>query len=129
MSHQFDLEPEFLALHELCRDHTMTSIERMYALWSATNYAVDNNLPGAFVECGVWRGGSVMLMALTSADARLSFVNCFRTSVARFLVRVVGIYHSSGCKVVDFVRPLDVHDPVTWIPSAANSARDAATDP
>jgi O-methyltransferase len=65
MSHQFDLEPEFLALHELCREHTMTSIERMYALWSATRYAVDNGLAGAFVECGVWRGGSVMLMALT----------------------------------------------------------------
>jgi hypothetical protein len=65
MSHQFDLEPEFLALHELCCEHTMTSVERMYALWSATNYAVDNNLTGAFVECGVWRGGSVMLMAFT----------------------------------------------------------------
>jgi len=32
VSHQFDLEPEFLELHELCREQTMTSIERMYAL-------------------------------------------------------------------------------------------------
>lgn len=65
MSHQFDLEPEFLELHQLCREQTMTSIERMYALWSATRYIVENDLPGDFVECGVWRGGSVMLMALT----------------------------------------------------------------
>lgn len=65
MSHQFDLEPEFLELHELCRQETMTSLERMYALWSATRYIVDNELPGDFVECGVWRGGSVMLMAAT----------------------------------------------------------------
>lgn len=65
MSHQFDLEPEFLELHELCREQTMTSLERMYALWSATRYIVDNELPGDLVECGVWRGGSVMLMALT----------------------------------------------------------------
>lgn len=65
MSHIFDLEPEFLELYEVCREATMTSVERMYALWSATRYVVDNGLPGAFVECGVWRGGSVMLMALT----------------------------------------------------------------
>jgi O-methyltransferase len=65
MSHQFDLEPEFLELHELCREHTMTSLERMYALWSATRYVAENGLAGDFVECGVWRGGSVMLMALT----------------------------------------------------------------
>jgi hypothetical protein len=65
MNQQFDLEPEFLELHELCREQTMTSIERMYALYSATRYIVENDLPGDFVECGVWRGGSVMLMAAT----------------------------------------------------------------
>jgi len=65
MTHLFDLEPGFLELHELCREQTMTSIERMYALYSATRYVIENNLPGDFVECGVWRGGSVMLMALT----------------------------------------------------------------
>ena len=65
MNHQFDLEPEFLELHELCRGETMTSLERMYGLWSATRYVVENELAGDFVECGVWRGGSVMLMALT----------------------------------------------------------------
>jgi hypothetical protein len=43
----------------------MTSLERMYALYSATRHVVENGLPGDFVECGVWRGGSVMLMAST----------------------------------------------------------------
>lgn len=65
MSHFFDFEPEFLELQELCRESTMTSPERMYALYSATRYIVENEVPGDFVECGVWRGGSVMLMALT----------------------------------------------------------------
>jgi predicted O-methyltransferase YrrM len=45
--------------------YTMTSRQRGFALWSAVNHVVDCNLPGAFVECGVWRGGSAMLMALT----------------------------------------------------------------
>lgn len=64
MSETFDLEPDFLRLYERCRAETMTSIERMYALYQAVRYAVDREVPGDFVECGVWRGGSVMLMAL-----------------------------------------------------------------
>jgi O-methyltransferase len=65
VSDVFDLEPDFLELYELCREETMTSIERMYALYTATRHAIDRPVPGDFVECGVWRGGSVMLMALT----------------------------------------------------------------
>jgi hypothetical protein len=65
MSHIFDLEPEFLELYERARGATMTSIERMYALYGATRYIVDNEIEGDFVECGVWRGGSMMLVALT----------------------------------------------------------------
>ncbi len=67
MSHIFDLEPEFLELYEKCRTETMTSLERMYALYNATRYIVANGIAGDFVECGVWRGGSVMLIALTLA--------------------------------------------------------------
>ncbi len=65
MSLVFDLEPEFVELYELCRGQTMTSIERMYALYTATRYVIDNAFPGDFVECGVWRGGSAMMIALT----------------------------------------------------------------
>ncbi|MDX6404218.1 MAG: O-methyltransferase [Blastocatellia bacterium] len=65
MNHIFDLESEFLAIFELCKAETMTSIERMYALYQATCYVLDCDVPGDFVECGVWRGGSVMLMAYT----------------------------------------------------------------
>ena len=65
MSFVFDLEPEFLELYELCREQTMTSIERMYALYTAVRHVVQNEIEGDFAECGVWRGGSVMLMAHT----------------------------------------------------------------
>ena len=42
----------------------MTSIERLYALYKAIEYVVRSDISGDFVECGVWRGGSVMMMAL-----------------------------------------------------------------
>ena len=59
-----DLEgEEFLQLYRLCAPYTMTPIERMFALYNAVNYVIDNQIPGDFVECGVWKGGSSMLIA------------------------------------------------------------------
>ncbi len=59
-----DLEKEFTELHERCKNFTMTSIERMHALYKATEYIVNAEIPGDVVECGVWKGGSAMLAAL-----------------------------------------------------------------
>lgn len=41
---------------------TMTSPERIWTLLEAVRYATEAKLPGAFVECGVWRGGSIIAM-------------------------------------------------------------------
>jgi hypothetical protein len=65
LSQYQDLDPEFLGIYKRCQPATMTSVERMYALYKAVEYVVDAGIPGDFVECGVWRGGSVMLMAAT----------------------------------------------------------------
>lgn len=35
-----------------------------YAIWRAVSHIIDKNIPGSFVECGAWRGGSAMLIAL-----------------------------------------------------------------
>lgn len=42
----------------------MTSPERLEALIAATEYVVKAPIPGAIVECGVWKGGSMMAAAL-----------------------------------------------------------------
>jgi O-methyltransferase len=47
------------------RSWTMTSPERIYALIQAVRYVSANAIPGAFVECGVWRGGSMAAIART----------------------------------------------------------------
>lgn len=57
-------QTEFLAAWEKVRPYTMTSPERGFALWQAVHNVLDANIPGALVECGVWRGGSAMLMIL-----------------------------------------------------------------
>ena len=66
MSLDFDLEPEFIDIYQQCRSETLTSIERMYALYKAVEHVVQMRIQGDFVECGVWRGGSVMMMALAA---------------------------------------------------------------
>lgn len=45
--------------------YTRTRAEKKYALYLATRYIVENKIPGAVVECGVWRGGSMHLVART----------------------------------------------------------------
>jgi hypothetical protein len=47
------------------RPYTMTSEERITALCSAVRHVARNAVPGDIVECGVWRGGSMMAAALT----------------------------------------------------------------
>ena len=50
---------------ERTRPHSITSAPRILALVDAVRYCVEREIPGAFAECGVWRGGSIMAMILT----------------------------------------------------------------
>ena len=63
-----DVDEKFLNIYKKCKDYTMTSIERMYALYKATEYVVRHKIPGDIVECGVWKGGSSMICALTMVE-------------------------------------------------------------
>lgn len=58
-----DFDPGFVDAYADALPCTMTSPERMYALWQAVRHVVDRKVPGELVECGVWRGGSSMVMA------------------------------------------------------------------
>ena len=46
-------------------EYTMTSLERQIALVDAVRYLELQRIEGSFVECGVWRGGSSMVSAMT----------------------------------------------------------------
>jgi len=59
-----DMDPDFASLYKQCQPYTMTSLERMYSLYQSVQYIIANDIPGSFIECGVWRGGSTMLIAL-----------------------------------------------------------------
>jgi len=77
-----DLDPDFFEFYERCRPYTMTSIERLFALYKTIEYVCTNGIGGDLLECGVWRGGSCMLMALAllhhgSTDRRILMFDTF----------------------------------------------------
>jgi hypothetical protein len=58
-----DVSAEEMALLNKVRPFTMTSPARCLALMRAVDYLTKYHIPGDFVECGVWKGGSSMIMA------------------------------------------------------------------
>jgi len=59
-----DLSEADRAIVERVAPFTMTSLERRAGLLGAIDHVVRHRVPGAIVECGVWRGGSMMAAAL-----------------------------------------------------------------
>jgi hypothetical protein len=60
-----DFEASDIEIIRAVEPYTMTSTERIHALVHAVRHVVRNRIAGDMVECGVWKGGSVMAMALT----------------------------------------------------------------
>mgnify|MGYP001195147568 CR=1 FL=1 len=58
-----DISNEIIKEYQEIEPFTATSIERIAALLDSVKYIANNHIDGDFVECGVWKGGSCMLMA------------------------------------------------------------------
>ena len=58
---ELDKEEVGLIRYVLESYFTMTSVARLVNTLKSCKYAVENNIPGDFVECGVWRGGHGIL--------------------------------------------------------------------
>jgi O-methyltransferase len=121
-----DLDPGFAPLHEACRPATMTSVERLYALYKAVEYVVSAGIAGDFAECGVWRGGSVMMMALALqhfGDAGRK-LHCFDTFEGMPPAGPHDIRHDTGEAAADIYAKLagDKDDPA-WARASLDIVR------
>ncbi len=61
-------ENEFDLINSV-KKFTLTSPERMYALIEDIRYVTRNQISGDIVECGMWKGGSMMLAAKTLMES------------------------------------------------------------
>ena len=62
----YELEAEATECIRIVRDCTMLSKRRLVTLYQQVAYCEKYNIPGAFVECGVWKGGATGMMALAN---------------------------------------------------------------
>lgn len=60
-----DVPPVLVDTYKKVRPYTMTSPERIFSLCEAVKYIQGKNIEGDIVECGVWKGGSMMAIAET----------------------------------------------------------------
>jgi O-methyltransferase len=61
---EYDDESEARRKFAIVRDYTMADEACLITLWQHTKYLETNSIVGDYVECGVWKGGCVALMAL-----------------------------------------------------------------
>jgi hypothetical protein len=76
-------DPIAYRIMQNARERSMTSENSLYNLIEATRYIVINGIAGDFVECGVWRGGSMIavaetLMSLNVHDRKLFLLDTFQ---------------------------------------------------
>jgi O-methyltransferase len=62
--------PEEMALVRKYKPYTMTGNQRQWTLLKALHYVDANGIDGDIVECGVWRGGNMMMLAEASASSQ-----------------------------------------------------------
>ena len=67
-----DFDAQVISIFSRVKNYTLTSPERVCALVEAVRYVIRSDIPGDFVECGVWRGGSVMAMTSTLESLNVS---------------------------------------------------------
>ena len=60
-----DFDPMTIKTINAVRPFTMTQPEALFGLCDAVRYVVRGRIPWAIVECGVWKGGSMMAVAHT----------------------------------------------------------------
>ncbi len=63
-----DVSPAVKRIIERTSPYTKTPSVRVVALCHSVDYVVEHGIPGAIVECGLWRGGSLMAAALQLAE-------------------------------------------------------------
>jgi hypothetical protein len=67
--HYLELNSSYADTIRGVRQFTMCPYEKIAALVDAIRYIARAKIPGAIVECGVWRGGSIMTAALTLLES------------------------------------------------------------
>ena len=62
----YEFEDEATVCIDTIKNNTMLSKIRLVTLYQYVAYCERYNIPGSYVECGVWKGGATGMMALAN---------------------------------------------------------------
>ena len=60
-------DDHFWKIADVALPHTALSVQRLYSAYLAVRYIVESKIPGDIVECGVFKGGSAIMLAQSLA--------------------------------------------------------------
>jgi O-methyltransferase len=61
-----EIDDETVGIVATVRPYTMTSVERLWAMAQAVRHVAATGVTGDIVECGVWKGGNLLLAGMLS---------------------------------------------------------------
>jgi O-methyltransferase len=62
----YQYEDAAFAAMQVIKHNTMLPYEQLLSLYEQVAYCEKNNIPGCFIECGVWKAGASGMMALAN---------------------------------------------------------------
>ncbi len=117
------------SLYRAVKPYTLTSPERVYALIQATQYVIAADISGDIVECGVWKGGSMMAVARTlmqvgRQDKHLYLFDTFEGMPAP---TPADVSHDGTAAAAEFAKTRITEDGSEWCKASLEAVRSAIT--
>jgi len=90
----------FWRLHAKCAPYSLLTPEKFYNLYAAIQYVCDRQIPGDIIECGVWKGGAVLLVADVLASRKMLDYDIFLyDTFAGFVERSASDVNYAGVEI------------------------------
>jgi hypothetical protein len=120
-----DFDQAAIDLIRRVQPYTMTGEARLFALIQAVNYVVKAGVPGSIVECGVWRGGSMMavactLMTLGRGDRDLYLFDTYEGMTSP---TDADVNYKGAAALADFERAKDGGEGSAWCQASLDDVR------
>jgi O-methyltransferase len=120
-----DLTPEDRAIIERVLPCTMTSPEGVFGVIQSVRHVAQRGIPGAIVECGVWRGGCMMAAAYALQSIGRSDVDLYLFDTYEGMTRPTEVdVNVSGLRAMaKFERVKRSEESSTWCYASLDEVR------
>jgi hypothetical protein len=113
-AHYLERNPKYAEIIKTVKPFTISTYESIAALVDAVQYVSRNAVPGAILECGVWKGGFMMAAALALRETHdLRDLYLFDTFSGMTAPTNKDVDHQ-GVQAVDKYEPAIAGDHVDW---------------